>query len=150
MPQPILTARLKLRPFVPGDAGDLFAIFSDPEVGRWVGGGHTTLDQSRDLIETNRAHEERHGFGMWAVERGGALIGEAGVQLLEKRGPEVEIGWVIARAAWGRGYATEAAGAWLDVAFGELGLEEVLATVLPDNAASHRVARRLGMEWSGR
>lgn len=150
MRQPILTARLRLRPFVPEDAEAVFAIFSEPEIGRWVGGPHATVDQSRELIAANRDLEERHGYGMWAVERDGALIGEAGLQPLERRGPEVEIGWVIARPAWGHGYATEAAARWLEVAFGELGLDEAIATVLPGNAASHRVAERIGMERSAR
>ncbi len=60
-------------------------------------------------------------------------------------GPEVEIGWTIGRAWWGRGYAVEAAGAWLHAGFTALGLGEILATVLPENAPSHRVAQRLGM-----
>jgi RimJ/RimL family protein N-acetyltransferase len=57
----------------------------------------------------------------------------------------VEIGWSLAREVWGNGYATEAARAWLQVAFAQLGLDRVIATVLPDNVASHSVAQRLGM-----
>jgi RimJ/RimL family protein N-acetyltransferase len=148
----ISTQRLRLRPFVPGDAEAVFAVFSDPEVGRWIGGAHDRVERSRDLIDLNRRHEERHGYGMWAVEEraSGALVGEAGLQLLEREGPETEIGWVIGRPWWRRGYATEAASAWLDVAFGRLGLDAVLATVLPGNAASAAVAARLGMTPAGR
>ena len=138
-----------MRPFEPEDAEAVFAVFADPEVGRWVGGAHTTIDRSRDLIDLNRRHVERHGFGMWAVEREGELIGEAGVQLLERAGPEIEIGWTIGRPWWGRGYATEAARAWLDVARTVLGFDEVIATVLPGNAASRRVAQKVGMHFAG-
>lgn len=149
---PILTPRLRLRPFAPADADAVFAIFCDPEVGGWVGGAHATLDVSRALIERNREHQRRHGYALWAVEEreSGALVGEVGLQLLELTGPETEIGWSIARRAWRRGYATEAAAAWLDVAFGPLGLDEVVATTLPANVASRAVAARLGMQPAGR
>jgi [ribosomal protein S5]-alanine N-acetyltransferase len=140
---PLETARLRLRPFEPRDADAVFAVLSDPEVGRWVGGAHASVEDSRALIERARARE----LAMWAVEERetGALVGEVGLQPLERVGPEVEIGWTIGRPWWGRGYATEAAARWLDVAFATLALDEVLATVLPENAASHRVAEKLGM-----
>src|SRR3712207_7705321 len=48
-----------------------FAVFREPEVGRWVGGPHKTIEDSRALIATNLAHEREQGFGMWAVELGG-------------------------------------------------------------------------------
>ncbi len=147
MTETILTARLRMRPFRDEDVEAGFAVWSQPEVGRFTGGPHRTREQSRELIARSRAHQERHGFAMWAVEErdGGALIGVVGLQLLEHKGPEVEIGWALAASAWGRGYATEAARAWLDVAFGELELDEVIATILPVNAASARVAERIGM-----
>lgn len=149
MLEPFATPRLRLRRFEPADAEAVFAIFSDPDVGRWVGGAHDTIDRSRDLIDLDRQHEERHGFALWAVEREGVVIGEAGVQLLERAGPEVEIGWAIGRRWWGHGYATEAAAAWLDAARTGLGLDEVIATVLPGNAASRRVAQKIGMQFAG-
>lgn len=141
-----------MRPFTPEDAEAVFAIFSEPDVGRWVGGPHATLDQSRALIEQNREHQRRHGYALWAVEERatGKLVGEVGLQLLELKGPETEIGWAIAKPSWGRGYATEAASAWLDRAFGELALDEVVATTLPGNAASRAVAARIGMRPAGR
>ena len=140
---PILTPRLRMRPFEQDDADAVFAVFRDPEVGRWVGGAHATLEESRAMIARAHARE----LSMWAVEERetGVLVGEVGLQPLELLGPEVEIGWTIGRERWGRGYATEAAAPWLDVAFTTLGLDEVLATVLPENAASHRVAEKLGM-----
>ena len=60
-------------------------------------------------------------------------------------GPAVEIGWRLARAYWGRGYATEAAEAALAHAFGPLGLREVVAFTVPGNAASRRVMEKIGM-----
>ena len=152
MEHSILTARLRLRPFETHDARSLFALFRRREVGRYTGGPHATADDSRRLIETHQRHQAEHGFALWAIEEreGGRLVGEAGLQLLEQRGPEVEIGWVLDPDVWGRGYATEAAGRWLELGFDELGLDRVIATILPDNAASQAVAGRLGMALEGR
>ena len=77
---------------------------------------------------------------MWRLRRKSSV---------ERTGPEVELGWVIARPAWGRGYATEASRAWLDVGFDTLGLDEIVAVIRRENASSHRVAERLGMERRG-
>lgn len=148
---PLLTPRLLMRPFVPDDAEPAFEIFRLEEVGRWTGGVHTSIDDTRALIAKAGEHQAAHGFALWAVEERetGLLVGEVGLQLLEFRGPEVEIGWSFAPSSWGRGYASEAAGAWLDVAFGELALPEVLATIIPENAASRRLAERLGFALRG-
>lgn len=149
---PLLTERLLMRPFVPADAEAAFAaMFRLDEIGRFTGGTHTSVDDTRALIAKAGEHQAAHGFALWAVEERetGALVGEVGLQLLEFRGPEVEIGWSFAPSSWGKGYATEAARAWIDVAFGELGLPELLATILPDNDRSRRLAERLGFVERG-
>lgn len=126
------------------------AVFGDPEVMRFSGGGARspagTLERVCGLIE----HQERHGFSKWGVcERAsGALIGDCGIQLLEG-GPDVELGFHLRPSAWGRGYATEAARACLDAAFADLGLDEVIAIVAPGNAASVRVLEKIGMRPAG-
>jgi RimJ/RimL family protein N-acetyltransferase len=151
MDAPLDTARLRMRPFVPDDAERAFPMFALDEVGRYTGGTHASVDDTRALIAKAAEHQEAHGFSLWAVEERatGELVGEVGLQLLEHRGPEVEIGWSLHPSHWGRGYAHEAAAAWLDVAFGELGLDEVLATIIPENDASRRLAERLGMALTG-
>ena len=148
---PLLTDRLLLRPFVPQDAEPAFAMFRLEEVGRFTGGVHESVDDTRALISKASEHQAAHGFALWAVEERetGTLVGEVGLQLLEHRGPEVEIGWSFDPAYHGRGYASEAAGAWIDVAFGALGLDELLATIIPENAPSRRLAERLGFELRG-
>jgi ribosomal-protein-alanine N-acetyltransferase len=126
------------------------AVFGDPVVMRFSGGGartpEGTLERVRGLIE----HQERHGFSKWGVrERGsGALLGDCGIQLLEG-GPGVELGFHLRRSAWGRGYATEAARACLDAAFTGFGLDEVIAIVAPGNDASVRVLEKIGMRPAG-
>ena len=152
MRDPIITERLLMRPFTLDDVEQGFALWSDPDVARFIGGAHATDEKSRELIERHVEHQQAHGFSYWAVEERATqrLVGEVGLQHLEHTGEDVEIGWTLARGAWGRGYATEAARAWLDAAFGPLGLDEVIAVVRPENAASHRVAERLGMQLTGR
>ena len=147
MDDPIVTARLRMRPWETDDVAAAQRLFADPEVGRFVG-VEPTREAAEKLVAGHQSHQAAHGFSQWAVEEleTGALVGEIGLQLLQNEGPEVEVGWVVARPAWGRGYATEAAARWLDVGFGELGLTEILAVIRPENEASHRVARRLGME----
>ena len=76
----------------------------------------------------------------------GAVVGYAGIELREG-GPE--LGYSLARAAWGRGYATEAAAAWLGHAFGDLGLERVEALVAAANSASIHVLEKVGMHPAG-
>ena len=152
MDEPFTTERLRLRPFRPEDVDAGFALWSDPEVGRFTGGAHVTHEQSRALIASHLRNQLRHGFSLWAVEdrETGRLLGESGLQPLEGTGPEIEIGWAFAPGAWGNGYATEAAQAWLEHAFGTFDLDQVIAVIRPENLASHRVARRLGMRPAGR
>jgi [ribosomal protein S5]-alanine N-acetyltransferase len=151
MHEPMLTERLRLRPFRSADLEALHALWSDPEVGRWVGGTHSDLHESEEELGDHLRHQELHGFSFWAVEdrETGELVGEIGLQRFEGRGPEVEIGWAVASSARGRGYATEAAAAWVEVGFGRLGLDRIIAVVLADNAASRRICEHLGMRAAG-
>ena len=95
-------------------------------------------------------HFAAHGFGLWAVEIPGvaAFAGFVGLSVPRFQAaftPCVEVGWRLAAAHWGQGYATEGARAALAAAFGELGLEEVVSFTVPGNVASRRVMEKLGM-----
>ena len=83
-------------------------------------------------------------MGLWAVEADGEFIGFVGLNEPRFR-PGVEIGWRLAREAWGHGYATEAARAVLAFAFDELGLAEVISFTSTTNVRSQRVMERIGM-----
>jgi [ribosomal protein S5]-alanine N-acetyltransferase len=114
--------------------------------------GRGTRDDadSRKRVQELIEHQLRHGFGKWAaIERAtGDLIGYCGIELYEN-GSDVELGFCLARSAWGRGYATEAARAWLEHGFAVLGFTRVLALVKPDNLASIRVLEKIGMTHAG-
>ncbi len=150
---PLLTERLELRRFVGRDLGPLLTVFGDPEVMRFVGTDRRPLtgDAVKVLMRTADGHWSRHGFGLLAiVEReSGRVVGEAGLQVLEA-GPDIELGYTLRHAAWGRGYATEAARAVLHWAFAGLRLERVVAVADPDNDASLHILDKTGMRRLGR
>jgi RimJ/RimL family protein N-acetyltransferase len=157
------TERLILRPWTPDDAEAAFAIYGDPEVTRYLGGGGKPQESVQSQRETLERIIARHrelgwtdqGFGFWpCIEKAtGTMVGA--VLLLPLRDgegqplPETEIGWHFGRFAWGHGYATEAARALMDYGFTRLGLDRIFAVVYPENLASQRVMHRLGMTSKG-
>ena len=146
----LLTPRLLLRPFRAGDAEVAHTIYSDPVVMRYVAtGAMTDLAITERLLDDYTAHQERHGYSFWAVieRETGTLIGDSG--LYRTPTGEVELGYTLGAAWWGRGYATEAAGRWLSVAFDELGIDEVVALAEPANVASLNVLTKLGLVRDG-
>jgi ribosomal-protein-alanine N-acetyltransferase len=144
------TPRLDLRPFAEADAAAMHRIYSDPVVMRYVATGPTAnLGVSERLLRDYTVHQRVHGFSFWGVvERSsGALIGDAG--LYRTPAGEVELGYTLGARWWGRGYATEAAEAWLGAAFGVLGIDAVIALAEPANVASLRVLEKVGMQRTG-
>jgi RimJ/RimL family protein N-acetyltransferase len=96
-------------------------------------------------------HWQLRGYGIWAVEEKatGRLLGRIG--LFKPEGwPGFELGWVLGRDAWGKGYATEGARRALDYAFTELRYDHVISLIHPENRASVRVAERIGEKLEGR
>lgn len=115
--------------------------------------GTLTRSESDALAADIQADLAENGFGLWAVEVPGAapFIGYVGLAVprFEARfTPCVEIGWRLAAGHWGQGYATEAASAALDHAFGVVGLDEVVSFTIPANRRSLAVMERLGMTRS--
>jgi ribosomal-protein-alanine N-acetyltransferase len=142
------TERLTLRHLEPTDLERLSAIQADPEVMRFLPSGPRSPDESRHDLERCLAIQAEHGFGPWAtVEREtGLLIGRCGLmpQAIQGR-QEVEIAYLIARARWGQGFATEAARAIRDHGFAQLGLPRMVSIIHRDNAASRKVAENAGL-----
>ena len=140
------TPRLLLRPWRDEDAAAFAELSADPDVMEFL----LSLSGPAAWVGRARAHWDEHGFGQWVVELPGeaSFIGVVGLSTISYTAPftpAVEIAWRLARAYWGRGYATEAAQAALDYGFEKLGLAEIVALTVPANWRSRRVMERLGM-----
>jgi RimJ/RimL family protein N-acetyltransferase len=145
------TKRLVMRGFRDDDIEAWAAICTDSEVTRWVGDpdGLSREDAWRQMAYFV-GHWGLRGFGQWAlVEReSGELVGRAG--LLQPEGwPGLEVGWLVARPHWGRGYAPEAGRASIDWARDSLGADHIISLIEPHNERSARVAEKLGMKVKG-
>lgn len=142
------TERLRLRRMSLDDLDFVAEMLAHPEVMRFYPKCHTR-SESAEWIERQIARYERDGHGLWlALERGsGAPVGQIGLTIQQVDGsPEPEVGWLLHRDYWKRGFATEAAVASRDYAFRRLGLERVISLIRPVNAPSQAVARRIGMQ----
>jgi ribosomal-protein-alanine N-acetyltransferase len=148
------TERLTLRPPGPGDGPGYRALLTDPVIGQWLRPQPMRSFEPADgdlWLGEDEGHWERFGFGPWAVlERGsGDYLGRVGLRwtdIGDQAG--IEVLWAIDPGRHGEGFAPEAAAAALDLA-GDLELDEVFAMILPINAASLRVAEKIGLERAG-
>ena len=149
----IETRRLRLRQWRDEDLNDYARICADPEVMRYMGGPRTR-ERCREQLGWFARHWEEHGFGHWAVEDkiSGAFIGRIGL-LYHEDWPvgehKTEIGWLLDRAYWGRGLATEGARANLVYGFERRKLERIISITLPENTASRRVMEKCGLILQG-
>ena len=149
------TDRLILRTWEPEDHAILERISDESRITRWLAIGEPLANKKVDQFLANQTHgQESRGWCRWAVElrkpglgdpRG--LVGFCGFGC--KFAPEVELGWTLLPQVWNRGLATEAARAALDYGFNVIGFPQVISAVLPDNAASRRIADKLGMAVEG-
>ena len=145
----LLTQRLLLRRWRDSDREPFAALNADPEVMRHFPAVLDRADSDAG-VERIEAGFDRYGYGLWALEvrDTGAFIGFTGLQWIPFRAhftPALEVGWRLARSAWGYGYATEAAREALRVAFSHAGVREVVSMTTPANTRSQVVMRRLGM-----
>jgi RimJ/RimL family protein N-acetyltransferase len=151
-PVELLTPRLRLRRWRPQDQAPMAAINSDPAVVEFLNRNMDAAATAAFLARTQE-HWDEHGFGHWAVEPrdgrlAGVLIGFVGVAyptFLPELATRPELGWRLASAAWGHGYATEAALGVRDDAFDRLGLPGLISIIHPENERSRRVATKVGM-----
>ena len=149
MPLPPLTnGRLTLHPFAGGDLDPYHLVWGDPEVIWW--GASPDRAESAIRLESlmERAAALPEGMGWSWLVHDGTIVGDVILQPAPEPPGGIEIGWHLAREHWGRGYATEGAALLLPHAW-SLGLDEVIATILPVNLPSVRVAERLGMRRRG-
>ncbi|HYR87367.1 MAG TPA: GNAT family N-acetyltransferase [Terriglobia bacterium] len=144
------TDRLKLRMFREEDIDAYAEICADPDVMRFVGGKPLSRTDAWRQMATILGHWTLRGYGIWAVEEraSGTLLGRIG--FLHPEGwPGFELGWVLSRQSWGKGYATEGARRALDYAWNELRRDHVISLIHADNHPSRRVAERLGEKLEG-
>lgn len=143
----LITPRLRLRQWLDADRGSFAAMNADPEVMRYF---PATLSraQSDAMVDRMQAALEADDFGLWAVEAESGFIGMVGLSVPgypTPASPCVEIGWRLARHAWGHGYATEAAHAALAHGFEGAGLEEIVSFTATQNQPSRALMERLRM-----
>lgn len=147
----LTTERLVLRPFAEADVEPLHALMQDPDVMRYVGDRRVpTRPETWRAVAGWIGHWSLRGHGLWAVEEAasGEVVGRAGlINPIDWPGPEV--GYLLGRRWWGRGYATEAARAAMDWGFTTIGFDRLLSLIDPANAPSIAVAERLGETLSG-
>jgi RimJ/RimL family protein N-acetyltransferase len=140
--------RLVLRDWRDSDLAPWAAMNADPSVREFLGPA-LTAEQAEASARNFQDDLMRYGYGFWAVEvrETGEFIGFTGLDRVDEESPVdgVEIGWRLARPAWGHGYATEAARAALAYGFDTLALPEILAITTATNTRSQAVMRRLGM-----
>ncbi len=146
------TERLFLRHFTPDDREDLFKIAQEPGIFQYFP-TKTAWDMER--VDGNIQHQIDHwdqvGYGLWAVtlRETGQLMGWCGLEFLPETN-ETEVGYLLSRVFWGKGYATEAARASVDFGKNNIGLKEIIGLTDPLNIASQRVLEKCGLTFTWR
>ncbi len=151
----LLTPRLRLRRHRPGDEDHIAALNAFPEVMRYISGGAglpVGSPESRDAVDrfVERMRDD-NPIGIWAVEwrENGTFLGL--VFLIElPKSDKIEVGYRYRPDCWGRGVATEAAERMVRYGFEEVGLDEICGVTHPDNHASQRVLRKIGLSHHGK
>jgi RimJ/RimL family protein N-acetyltransferase len=148
------TERLVLRGWREDDLGAFAELNADPLVMEHFPGLMSRQRSDAFVHDRIEPHFAERGFGLWAVEVPGVapFIGFVGLQAPSFESfftPCVEIGWRLAAAHWGHGYATEAARKAVAFGFGRAGLEEIVSFTVPANVRSIAVMERLGMRFDG-
>jgi RimJ/RimL family protein N-acetyltransferase len=143
------TARLWLRPRRLADLDACLAMDRDPEVTRHIAGPWADPVEHRRFVEHRIVCDYPAGLGYWSIFEKADPARFIGWILLipdySDGGRDVEIGWRLVRAAWGRGIASEAAACVVAHAFGTVGLPRIIADIAAENDGSLQVARKLGM-----
>jgi ribosomal-protein-alanine N-acetyltransferase len=145
------TPRLLLRHQVLSDLDDLWALYCDPEITKYIPDAPRSRAEAQEELEWHQhGHPKHPQLGLWATihQATGKFIGRCGLLpwTIEER-QEVEVAYTVAREFWGQGLATEAANAILRYGFDELKLTRLICLIDPENVASQRVAEKIGMTF---
>jgi RimJ/RimL family protein N-acetyltransferase len=112
----------------------------------------SVADKALRVIGERQEMERELGHAMWAVEEQatGTFLGQCGLRRVDEgAGPEIDLAYHYARAAWNKGYGTEATIAVLSHGLGPVGLDDIMAVVVPENVGSWRVMEKAGMRYEG-
>lgn len=145
------TKRLVLREWSLDDGEVLREILGDADVMKFIGGGKPfSFEQTNDFLNWAVSFQKENGFCRWAVveKKNGEIIGSCGFAFPHQT-EEVELGYLFSRKFWGKGFATEAAGACLRYGFEKLKFTEVIALTDEENVASRRVLEKIGFVSQG-
>jgi RimJ/RimL family protein N-acetyltransferase len=145
----LCTARLLLPPLERSHTQALAMVYSDPDVARYIGGQRLTAESIPVQVSAFADEWEERGYGQSAaiLRETGQFIGRIGLHYWPEW-DEVELGYILARSAQGRGLATEGARAWLEIAAAIPDLDYVIANIHPENHPSTRLAEKLGFAFS--
>jgi [ribosomal protein S5]-alanine N-acetyltransferase len=152
-PERIETARMVLERLRIEHLDEVSRLLRDPRVAAtgWPGGTPPSEREVMVSVEDKERHWQRYGFGMWLMRdrETGEMVGRGGLQwtFYVDDLDEVEVGWSVVPERWGQGLATELALASIDVAFGPLDLDRIVAFTTPDNVASRRVMEKSGFSY---
>lgn len=145
------TDRLIMRPFEMEDADELFLLDSNPEVMKYLGKKlHSKVEESKSIIQMIQKQYSDLGIGRYAVieKESSRLIGWSGLKLVEETtngyNSFYDLGYRYLPEFWGKGYATEAAKAWLTHGFNDMGIDVIYANIFHLNKASDAVLRKVG------
>lgn len=142
------TDRIILRPMKKEDAVPIFAMRSDPQVMRFIRAPVKKRSEAENWVKlvSSRWANEKIGFCSLIEKKSGNFLGWCGLWRLEETG-EIEVGYALAKEFWRQGYAAEAAEAFLEYGFEKLNLEKIVAVAHPENRASQRVMKKIGMQY---
>lgn len=148
-PEHLTTARLVLRRWRDEDRAPFAALNADPEVMAHFP-APLTREQSDAMVDRIALAFAERGHGLWALDAGGDIgfVGFVGLWPVPPAidcGADVEVGWRLSRAAWGHGYAPEAARAAVADGFARLDRDEIVSFTWEGNHASRRVMEKIGM-----
>lgn len=144
----IETPRLFLREMTPDDAENAYMLNLDPEVLRYTGDDpFEGVEEARKFLENYESYQ-KYGFGRWAMilKETGEYLGWCGLKYTPEL-DEFDIGYRLMKKFWGKGYATEAAEACLDLGFNQFGMETIVGRAMPENGASVRVLEKIGLTY---
>ena len=145
------TDRLILRHQVISDLDDLWALYLDPQITKYIPDAPRSREEAKEELEWHmHGHPRFPELGLWATiyKESGRFIGRCGLLPWTINGQqEVEVAYTIAREYWGQGLATEAAQAILDYGFEKLNLSRLICVIDEDNLGSRKVAEKIGMSF---